>query len=58
MCVCIDIDIYIHCTGCALRGDGLLQVAVDFEAVVAGISNNNVSVRGERQSLRAIEWIC
>lgn len=40
------------------EGEGLLQVAVDFEAVVARICNDNMSIRGEGESLRAVQRVC
>lgn len=36
----------------------LLQVAVDFEAVVARIRNHDMSVGGESESLRAVQRVC
>ncbi len=48
------------CTMYSLCAEGeelLLQVAVDFEAVVARISDHNMSVRGESQSLWAVQRV-
>lgn len=36
----------------------LLQVAVDFEAVVARIGHHHVSVGGESQALWAVQRVC
>lgn len=40
------------------RRELLLQVAIDFEAVVARIGHHDVSVRGERQPLWAVQRVC
>lgn len=52
--------VYVHCTqssATSCHGLLLLQVAVHFEAVVAGVSDNNVSVRSEGQSLWAVQRV-
>lgn len=41
----------------AAGDEPLLQVAVDFKAVVPGICDHNVSVRGESQSLRSVQRV-
>lgn len=43
---------------CELYLQLLLQVAVDFEAVVARIGHHDVSVRGESQPLWAVQRVC
>lgn len=43
---------------CELYLQLLLQVAVDFEAVVARIGHHDVSVGGERQPLWAVQRVC
>lgn len=46
------------CTVCVRKGEEpLLQVAVDFKAVVPGIGDHNVSVGGESQSLRSVQRV-
>jgi len=54
VCVCVC----LYTVQCVRReGEGLLQVAVDFEAVVARICNHDMSVRGESQTLRAVQRV-
>jgi len=35
----------------------LEQVLVDFEAVVSGVCDDNVTIISNREALRAIEWV-
>lgn len=55
-------SIYTLCSVVCVRMWGrrelLLQVAIDFEAVVARIGHHDVSVRGERQPLWAVQRVC
>lgn len=56
-------DVQFVCQGGEEGGTGgggelLLQVAVDFKAVVSRIGNHNVSVGGKSQSLRAVQRVC
>lgn len=44
-------------SACELYLQLLLQVAVDFEAVVAGIGHHHVSVGGESQPLWAVQRV-
>lgn len=46
------------CAVCVPGGGLLLQVAVDFKAVVSRIGNHHVSVGGKSQSLRAVQRVC
>lgn len=59
VCVYIYICIYIYTLySLCVEVEGLLQVTVDFEAVVARIGDHNVSVRGESETLRAVQRVC
>lgn len=57
--VCVYIYVYIYTLySLCVEVEGLLQVTVDFEAVVARIGDHNVSVRGESETLRAVQRVC
>lgn len=51
-------SLYAPYSLCAEEEELLLQVAVDFEAVVARIRNHDMSVGGESESLRAVQRVC
>lgn len=43
---------------CTLSVQGLLQVTVDFEAVVPRVSHHHVAIGGEGQALGTVERVC
>lgn len=51
-CVCASLRV------CTLSVQGLLQVTVDFEAVVPRVSHHHVAIGGEGQALGTVERVC
>lgn len=49
-CVCVPV--------CTLSVPGLLQVTVDFEAVVPRVSHHHMAIGGEGQALGTVERVC
>lgn len=50
MCVCVSV--------CTLSVRGLLQITVDFEAVVPRVSHHHMAIGGEGQALGTVERVC